>query len=181
MQIQKTQFEGALLIEPRVYGDARGWFMEAFNEAVFASQGLPSRFVQDNQSHSRRGVLRGLHYQVTQPQGKLVRVLTGSIFDAIVDLRPGSATYGQWAGFELSAENRRQLWIPENFAHGFVVLSETADVLYKVTSAYNPGSERTLRWNDPAIRIQWPIGAAPILSEKDAQGKFLHEADLPTV
>lgn len=181
MQIQKTQLEGALLIEPRLFSDARGWFMEAFNATVFAARGLPSRFVQDNQSHSLRGVLRGLHYQVTQPQGKLVRVLSGAIFDAIVDLRPGSATYGQWAGFELSAENRLQLWIPENFAHGFLVLSETADVLYKVTSAYNPGSERTLRWDDPAVGIQWPLNAPPILSDKDAQGKFLHEADLPAV
>jgi dTDP-4-dehydrorhamnose 3,5-epimerase len=181
MQRLNTKLDGVTLIEPKVFEDDRGWFMEAFNEAAFRNLGLPSHFIQDNQSHSRRNVLRGLHYQVERPQGKLVRVLAGRIFDVVVDLRPLSSTRGSWAGFELSGENRHSLWIPENFAHGFVVLSETADVLYKVTSPYDPKTERTLRWDDPEVGIHWQLTGRPILSPKDEAGQFWGEADLPVV
>ena len=179
MQIKEALISGLKLIEPRVFSDDRGWFAEMWNKAAYEAAGLPTCFLQDNQSHSRRGVLRGLHYQLGHPQGKLVRVLQGTIYDVAVDLRPGSATRGQWAGFELSSENRHSLWIPENFAHGFLVLSETADVLYKVTGPYDPTAERTLRWDDPTVAIRWPGDIAPILSAQDAAGSYWPEADLP--
>jgi dTDP-4-dehydrorhamnose 3,5-epimerase len=180
MQKIETAIPGLLLLKPRVFEDDRGWFTETYNEQAFVASGLPARFVQDNQSHSHRGVLRGLHYQLGEPQGKLVRVTKGRVFDAVVDLRPGSGTFGKWAGFELSDTDHTTLWIPENFAHGFLVLSEWADVLYKVTRPYNPATERTLRWNDPFIGIQWPCEGDPVLSAKDAEGRLWQDADLPT-
>ncbi|TCK75039.1 dTDP-4-dehydrorhamnose 3,5-epimerase [Acidipila rosea] len=179
MKVTETSLPGVLLLEPRLFTDSRGWFAEFYNERVFAEAGLPSHFIQDNQSHSTEGVLRGMHYQLGAPQGKLVRVLSGTIYDAVVDLRPGSPTRGQWAGFELSSENRHILWIPEDFAHGFKVLSKTADVLYKVTKPYDSRAERTLRWDDPEVNILWPGSATPVLSSKDADGKFWSEAELP--
>lgn len=179
MQVKDGSIPGLKLIEPRVFTDDRGWFAEMWNEAAYAAAGLPDHFLQDNQSHSRHGVLRGLHYQLGNPQGKLVRVLQGTIYDVAVDLRPGSPTRSQWAGFELSSDNRHSLWIPENFAHGFLVLSDTADVLYKVTGPYDPKTERTLRWDDPTVAIHWPDNINPILSAKDSAGSFWPEADLP--
>lgn len=179
MQKLETSIPGVLLLKPRIFEDDRGWFAETFNEQTFQAAGLPTRFVQDNQSHSRRGVLRGLHYQLGQPQGKLVRVTRGSIYDVVVDLRPGSPTLGRWAGFELSDAENSALWIPEDFAHGFLALSEWADVTYKVTTPYNPQTERTLRWDDPKTGVRWPSTGAPILSAKDAVGKLWHEAELP--
>jgi dTDP-4-dehydrorhamnose 3,5-epimerase len=179
MQIAETSIPGLLLVRPRVFEDERGWFAETFNQQTFAERGLPDRFVQDNQSHSRRGVLRGLHYQLGAAQGKLVRVLKGKIYDVVVDLRKGSKTLGQWAGFELSEEENQALWVPEDFAHGFLVLSEWADVMYKVTRPYDPKAERTLRWDDPTVGIRWPWEGAPLLSAKDAVGQFWNEAELP--
>ncbi len=171
MRAEPTAIDGVLVLEPRVFGDARGWFMESFSERSFrAATGLDSTFVQDNQSRSTRGVLRGLHYQLApHAQGKLVRVVQGSVFDVAVDIRPGSPTFGRWAGVELSEENRRQLWIPAGLAHGFMVTSETADFVYKTTAYYEPAAERSIVWNDPAIGIVWPdIGMAPLVSAKDA-------------
>jgi dTDP-4-dehydrorhamnose 3,5-epimerase len=162
-----------LVIEPKVFGDERGFFMESWNQRAFdAATGLACRFVQDNHSRSAKGVLRGLHYQVAQPQGKLVRVVAGRVFDVAVDLRRASPTLGQWVGNELSAENRLQLWVPPGFAHGFLVLSDSAELLYKTTDYYSPEHERALAWNDPHVAIAWPLeplaGASPILSGKDA-------------
>ena len=165
-----------VVIEPEVFGDDRGFFMETWREEAFASAGIPAHFVQDNHSRSRRGALRGLHYQLQQPQGKLVRVVIGSVFDVAVDLRKGSATFGQWVGSVLSADNRLQMWIPPGFAHGFLVLSESADFLYKTTDYYAPAHERCIAWNDPQIGIDWPLDGAPLLSAKDAQGVSLAEA-----
>lgn len=166
-----------ILFEPRVFGDDRGYFFESFNQRVFdEAVGRRVNFVQDNHSRSARNVLRGLHYQIQQPQGKLVRVVAGSVFDVAVDLRRSSPTYGKWVGEILSAENKRQLWVPEGFAHGFVVLSESADFLYKTTDYYSPEHERCIAWNDPALAIDWPIGAAPVVSAKDAQGKSFESA-----
>jgi dTDP-4-dehydrorhamnose 3,5-epimerase len=188
MHVVNTPLNDVKLIQPRRFGDSRGWFAEVFNELTFAGNGLPGRFVQDNQSFSRRGVLRGLHYQLGQPQGKLVRVVSGHIWDVAVDIRRNSPDFGKWAGFDLKAgENELQmLWIPEGFAHGFVVLSETAEVLYKTTSYYYPEGERTILWNDPTLNISWPVdrdgmieGAAITVSPKDALGALLTEADLP--
>ena len=168
-----------VLIEPKVFGDERGFFYESFNQAQFeAAIGKPAQFVQDNHSRSVKNVLRGLHYQIQQPQGKLVRVVQGEGFDVAVDLRKSSKTFGQWVGEILSAENKRQLWIPEGFAHGFVVLSDTAEFLYKTTDYYAPAHERCILWNDPTLRIQWPDGVQPILSAKDAQGKAFTEAEV---
>jgi len=167
------------LIEPKVFGDERGFFFESFNQAQFeAAIGKPVQFVQDNHSRSARNVLRGLHYQIQQPQGKLVRVVQGEVFDVSVDLRKSSKTFGQWVGEILSAENKRQLWVPEGFAHGCVVLSDTAEVLYKTTSYWVPEFERSIAWNDPAIGIPWPLQSAPILSAKDQQAKALATAEL---
>jgi len=168
-----------VLIEPKVFGDERGFFFESFNQARFEEAvGKPVRFVQDNHSRSAKHVLRGLHYQIQQPQGKLVRVVQGEVFDVAVDLRKSSKTFGQWVGEILSADNKRQLWIPEGFAHGFVVLSDTAEFLYKTTDYYAPAHERSIAWDDPAIGIQWPAGVAPILSAKDAQGQAFTEAEV---
>lgn len=166
------------MLEPKVFGDERGFFFESYNEQSFAEViGRSVRFVQDNHSRSTRGVLRGLHYQVEQPQGKLVRVIAGEIFDVAVDIRRDSATFGQWVGAMLSAGNRRQLWVPEGFAHGFLVLSDVAEVLYKTTDFYAPEHERCIRWNDPDLDIDWPLNMEPVLSAKDRAGMPLHQVD----
>ncbi|MGE4406258.1 dTDP-4-dehydrorhamnose 3,5-epimerase [Pseudomonas sp.] len=179
MKVIETSLPDVLIIEPRVFGDERGFFYESFNAAAFeAATGLKRQFVQDNHSKSQRGVLRGLHYQIRQPQGKLVRVVAGEVFDVAVDLRRSSPSFGRWVGTRLSAQNQRQLWIPEGFAHGFVVLSESAEFLYKTTDYYAPEHERSLLWNDPALGIQWPIDEPPQLSAKDQAGKPLSEAEL---
>ena len=168
-----------LCIEPKVFGDERGFFFESFNQAQFeAAIGKPVQFVQDNHSRSVKNVLRGLHYQIQQPQGKLVRVVQGEVFDVVVDLRKSSITFGHWVGEVLTAENKRQLWIPEGFAHGFVVLSETAEFLYKATDYYAPAQERCILWSDTTLKIKWPEGAKPILSAKDALGKPFTEAEV---
>ena len=179
MRVVPTSLDGVLVLEPRVFDDPRGWFMESFSDRTFRdATGVDATFVQDNQSRSARGVLRGLHFQLApHAQGKLVRVTAGSVFDVVVDLRPGSTTLGRWFGVELSEANRRQLWIPAGFAHGFLVTSESADFLYKTTAYYHPASERSIVWNDPAIGIAWPdIGMAPIVSLKDAAAPSLAEA-----
>jgi dTDP-4-dehydrorhamnose 3,5-epimerase len=174
MQVTPTEIPGVLVLEPRVFADDRGSFFESFNARAFAAAvGWEVAFVQDNQSTSRRHVLRGLHYQEPHPQGKLVRALAGAIFDVAADIRPGSPTFGHWVGVELSAENRRQLWVPEGLAHGFLVLSESADVLYKTTDFYAPGCEKCLRWDDPTLAIQWPLAAPPVLSPRDAAAPLL--------
>lgn len=179
MKVIETSIPEVLIIEPKVFGDDRGFFYESFNAAAFeAATGLTRSFVQDNHSKSQRGVLRGLHYQIQQPQGKLVRVVAGEVFDVAVDLRRSSPSFGRWAGVHLSAQNQRQLWIPEGFAHGFVVLSETAEFLYKTTDYYAPEHERSLLWNDPELGIEWPIEQTPQLSAKDLAGKPLSEAEL---
>jgi dTDP-4-dehydrorhamnose 3,5-epimerase len=167
-----------ILFEPKVFGDDRGFFFESFNQAKFeAVIGRHVIFVQDNHSHSFKNVLRGLHYQIQQPQGKLVRVVQGEVFDVAVDIRKSSPTVGQWVGEILSAANKRQMWVPEGFAHGFVVLSDTADCLYKITGYYAPEHECSIAWNDPTIGIQWPLDGEPVLSVKDQQGTLLAEAD----
>jgi dTDP-4-dehydrorhamnose 3,5-epimerase len=167
-----------VLLEPQVFGDDRGFFFESFNQARFeAAIGRSLTFVQDNHSRSVKGVLRGLHYQIRQPQGKLVRIVVGAVFDVAVDLRPSSPTFGQWVGEILSAENKRQLWIPEGFAHGFVVLSEVAECLYKTTDYYAPQHERCLIWNDPTVGITWPLEGEPMLSSKDRQGVTFDRAE----
>jgi dTDP-4-dehydrorhamnose 3,5-epimerase len=178
MQIQKTEIPDLLIIEPKVFGDDRGFFYESFNERRFAElTGVNPRFVQDNHSRSSRNVLRGLHYQIKQPQGKLVRVTAGEVFDVAVDMRRSSPTFGRWVGVILSAENKRQLWIPEGFAHGFVVTSESAEFLYKTTDYWVPEHERSVRWDDPAIGIQWPLEGTPQLSAKDQAGVLLADAE----
>ena len=170
----ETGIAGLIILEPRVFGDDRGFFMESWNARAFAEIGIAADFVQDNHSRSARGVLRGLHYQQPNPQGKLVRVTAGRVWDVAVDLRGGSATYGQWAGVELSAANRRMFWVPPGFAHGFVSLEDSTDFLYKCTAFYDPASEHSLQWNDPALGIDWPLeGIDPILSAKDQAGKPL--------
>ena len=169
--VTPTAIPDVLVLTPKVFGDARGFFFESFNQRDFAEvTGLDVQFVQDNHSRSARHVLRGLHYQIQNPQGKLVRVTEGAVFDVAVDLRRSSPTFGKWVGVELSAENKRQLWVPPGFAHGFVVLSETADFLYKTTDYWYPEFERSLRWNDPAVWIVWPLQDAPQLAKKDAEG-----------
>lgn len=175
MKIIETAISGVLFLEPKVFSDARGYFLETYNERTFAELGIAERFVQDNQSHSKKGVLRGLHYQSEQAQGKLVRVLQGEIFDVAVDLRRGSATFGKWVGERLSAANKKMIWIPKGLAHGFYTVSETADVSYKVTDFWAPQFERTLVWNDPVVGIAWPLVGEPILSEKDRAGHLLAE------
>ena len=175
-----TLIPEVLVLEPTVFGDARGFFFESFNQRRFeAVVGRPVRFVQDNHSRSGRGVLRGLHFQSPNPQGKLVRVAAGSVFDVAVDIRADSPTFGRWAGVELSAENKRQLWIPPGLAHGFLVLTDHADFLYKTTDYYAPDHERCIRWDDPDLAIQWPLEAAPTLSRKDAAGLSLAAAIAP--
>jgi dTDP-4-dehydrorhamnose 3,5-epimerase len=179
MNMNKTELPGVLVLEPKVFGDERGFFFESFNTRRFAElTGVSAPFVQDNHSRSVRGVLRGLHYQIRQPQGKLVRVVAGEVFDVAVDLRRASPTFGRWSGTLLTAENKRQVWIPEGFAHGFVVLSETAEFLYKTTDYWAPEHERCIRWDDPAIGVRWPLEAAPKVSAKDAQGTSLSEAEV---
>jgi len=168
-----------MLFRPKVFGDARGFFLESWNRQKFAAAGLDTDFVQDNHSRSSRNILRGLHYQVQNTQGKLVRVTSGVVFDVAVDLRRSSPTFGRWVGAELSAENNHQLWVPPGFAHGFLVLSETADFQYKCTDYYSPAHERSILWSDPGIGIRWPLtaGAAPQLSAKDATGVSLRDAE----
>ena len=179
MKVVRTPLPDVLIIEPEVFGDERGFFLESWNARKFSDAiGRDLQFVQDNHSRSRRGVLRGLHYQIRQPQGKLVRVATGRVFDAAVDLRKSSPTFGRWTGIELNEHNHRQLWIPAGFAHGFVVLSESADFLYKTTDYYAPEHERCVAWNDPAIGIAWPAGIEPTLSAKDREGVLLREAEV---
>lgn len=171
MKIQRTELQGVVVIEPEVFSDARGYFLETYNAKTFEKLGISERFVQDNQSKSKKGVLRGLHYQLQQAQGKLVRVLSGEIFDVVVDLRPGSSTFGKWSGLSLSASEQKMIWIPAGFAHGFYTVSETAEVAYKVTGFYAPQHERVILWNDPDLAIGWPLKGEPVLSEKDKAGQ----------
>ena len=179
MQILETPLEGMLILEPKVFGDSRGFFVESFNARHFAEMtGITTPFVQDNHSRSAKGVLRGLHYQIRQPQGKLVRVIAGEVFDVAVDLRRASSTFGQWCGHNLSADNKRQAWIPEGFAHGFAVLSDYAEVLYKTTDYWAPAHERCIRWDDPQVGIHWPIESSPLLSVKDAHGTAFAAAEI---
>ena len=178
MNITTTDIDGVLILEPRVFGDARGFFFESYNQKAFEEAvGGPVPFVQDNHSRSARGVLRGLHYQVVRPQGKLVRVVAGAVFDVAVDIRRGSPTFGRWVGVELSADNTRQMWIPPGLAHGFLVRSESADFLYKTTDFYVPAHERCLRWDDPTLAIDWGLDGPPTVSDKDARGGPFPPAD----
>lgn len=177
MKIIETVLPGVLIIEPKVFGDHRGFFLESFQVERYRQAGIDLPFVQDNHSRSQRGVLRGLHYQVQQAQGKLLRVTAGEVYDVAVDLRRSSPTFGRWVGIHLSAENKRQLWVPEGFAHGFLVLSEFAEFLYKTTDYYAPEHERCIRWDDPTLAIDWPLDGAPQLSAKDQAG--LSFADAP--
>ncbi len=184
MELIPTALNGVAIIEPKVFGDARGFFYESFNERRFLElagldASVPSvHFVQDNHSKSANKVLRGLHYQIQQPQGKLVRVIAGEVFDVAVDIRKSSPTFGKWVGVTLSAENRRQLWIPAGFAHGFVVTSDSAEFLYKTTDYWAPQHERCIAWNDPAIGIEWPFEGEPVMSDKDKLGKLLNDAEV---
>ena len=179
MNIISTSLKDVLIIEPKVFGDERGFFFESFNKKAFEKAAAVNvDFVQDNHSKSAKNVLRGLHYQIQQPQGKLVRVVQGEVFDVAVDLRKGSQTFGQWFGTTLSANNKRQLWIPEGFAHGFVVLSSEAEFLYKTTNYYAPEFERCIRWDDPDLSIDWKLEGKPVVSAKDAEGVSFKEADL---
>jgi dTDP-4-dehydrorhamnose 3,5-epimerase len=179
MKVTATGLAGLMLIEPQVHVDPRGNFFESFNQRIFEEAlGRPMRFVQDNHSLSQRGVLRGLHYQIAHPQGKLVRVISGEVFDVSVDLRRSSPTFGQWYGVILSAENRRSIWIPEGFAHGFLTLSEQAESLYKITDYWSPGDERCIAWNDPDLAIDWPLATPPLLSAKDAAGVPFKQAEV---
>ena len=178
MRVTPTAIPDVKLVEPKVFGDERGFFLESWNARSLAEQGIGATFVQDNHSRSRRGVLRGLHYQIQCPQGKLVRVVDGEVFDVAVDLRRSSPTFGKHVALTLSAANKQMLWVPPGFAHGFVVLSPSADFLYKTTDYWHPEHERTLQWNDPALGIVWPLDEAPQLAAKDRDGKPLASADL---
>ncbi|OUL26014.1 dTDP-4-dehydrorhamnose 3,5-epimerase [Nostoc sp. RF31YmG] len=179
MNIIQTEIPDVVLIEPRVFGDERGFFYESYNERVLLEKAeITQHFVQDNHSLSAKNVLRGLHYQIKQPQGKLVRVVVGEVFDVAVDLRASSKYFGQWVGYRLSAQNKQQLWIPPGFAHGFLVLSESAEFLYKTTDYYAPEHERTIFWDDPDLAIAWPLEAEPVVSAKDRVGKPLKEAEV---
>jgi dTDP-4-dehydrorhamnose 3,5-epimerase len=179
MNVVGTELPGVLILEPRVLGDERGFFLESHNQRVFEqATGVRATFVQDNHSRSRKGVLRGLHYQVRQPQGKLVRVIAGEVFDVAVDLRRSSPAFGRWTGTLLSAENKRMLWIPPGFAHGFLVMSDSADFLYKTTDYYAPEHERCVIWNDPDVGIRWPLEQDPVLAQKDRAGTRLKQADV---
>lgn len=180
MKVIPTPLKDAVILEPKVFGDARGFFMESWNRHTFAELGIHTDFVQDNHSRSQRGVLRGLHYQIRQPQGKLVRVVAGAVFDVAIDLRQSSPSFRQWTGVELSAENQRMFWVPPGFAHGFLVLTESADFLYKATDFYAPEYERSLRWNDPDLAIDWPLAdiGTPTLATKDAAGTPLKLAEV---
>lgn len=180
MKATETSIPGVMVVEPRVFGDARGFFLESFNQRDFNdATGTRFSFVQDNHSRSTKGVLRGLHYQLGQPQGKLVRVVRGSVFDVVVDIRRSSPTFGKWFGLELNEEANQQLWVPPGLAHGFMVLSDSADFLYKTTDYYAPAQERCIAWNDPALGITWPAGISPVLSAKDQMGSSLANAELP--
>ena len=179
MEILPTALPQVIHLKPRLFADERGWFAETWNRKTFGQAGLPTEFAQDNQSRSRRHVLRGLHYQIDQPQGKLIRAVAGRIFDVAVDIRRSSPNFGRWVGVELSADTPEMLWIPPGFAHGFLVLSESADVLYKATDFYSPAGERTIRWDDPTLAIAWPLSGTPIVSAKDAAGALLPQAELP--
>ena len=178
MNVLETALPGVLVLEPKVFGDARGFFMESWNAKTFADLGLTLPFVQDNHSRSAQGVLRGLHYQLNDPQGKLVRVVSGAVFDVAVDLRRASPHFGKWVGYELSAANQRMMWVPPGFGHGFVVLSESADFLYKTTAYYAPQWDRGVRWDDPDIGVQWPLDAPPLLSAKDQAAPLLKDAEV---
>lgn len=180
MNVVETALPGVLVFEPKLFGDHRGYFMETWRADVFARAGVDLPFVQDNQSSSRQGVLRGIHYQVKQPQGKLVRVISGRVFDVAVDLRRSSAHFGKWCGVELSADNRRLFWVPPGFGHAFYVLSETAEFVYKCTDYYAPEHERSLKWDDPAVGIDWPLvpGVETVLSDKDRAGRPLAQAEV---
>lgn len=178
ISVIKTEIPEVLILEPRVFGDERGFFLESFNERDMREAGIDAHFVQDNHSRSHRNVLRGLHYQLRQTQGKLVRVVNGTVFDVAVDVRRPSATFGRWVGVELSAENKRVFWVPPGFAHGFLVLSESADFLYKATDYYAPEFERTILWNDPDVEIKWPLVGEPVLSAKDAAGVPFRKAEV---
>jgi dTDP-4-dehydrorhamnose 3,5-epimerase len=180
LKVTPTAIPDVLVIEPKVIGDSRGFFFESFNQKAFnEATGLTETFVQDNHSRSAKGVLRGLHYQLQQPQGKLVRVVRGAVFDVAVDIRKSSATFGKWVGVELTEDNHKQLWVPAGFAHGFLVLSESADFLYKTTEYYAPAHERCIVWNDPSIGVDWPdVGVPPSLSTKDALGAVFAQAEV---
>ena len=178
MKVQPTKIPDVLIIEPAVFGDERGFFMESFNAREMRRIGIDAEFVQDNHSRSQRNVLRGLHYQISRPQGKLVRVVSGAVFDVAVDMRRDSPTFGKWAGVELSAENKRLFWLPPGLAHGFFVLSEFADFVYKATDYYAPQFERTVLWNDSDLGIVWPLTGEPILSGKDAAGKAIRDSEV---
>ncbi len=178
MKVTPTKLPGLLLIEPKVFSDARGFFYESWNEREFERAGVRARFVQDNHSRSGKGVLRGLHYQIRQPQGKLVCVTEGEIFDVAVDIRRSSSTFGKWEGARLSAQSKSMLWIPVGFAHGFCVISDFADVLYKTTDFYAQEHERSILWNDPELRIEWPLSGPPVLSPKDAAGLRLRDVEV---
>ncbi len=178
MKVTQTSIPGVLVLEPRVFRDERGFFLESYNETKMAEIGIRERFVQDNHSCSSRNVLRGLHYQVRRPQGKLIRAVSGEIFDVAVDLRRSSPSFGKWYGVVLSEDNKRMLWIPPGLAHGFSVLSGTANVLYKATDFYHPESERTVLWNDPQLNIDWQLNEQPIVSSKDRMGVALSDAEI---
>ena len=178
MNVTATALPDVKLIVPRVFGDQRGFFFESWNRRVLAEAGIDADFVQDNHSRSSHGVLRGLHYQIERPQGKLVRVVAGEVFDVAVDMRRSSETFGKWFGCLLSASNQRMLWIPAGFAHGFVVVSEAAEFLYKTTDYWHPEHERTLLWNDPALGIDWPLTGEPLVAPKDAAGRLLADAEI---
>jgi dTDP-4-dehydrorhamnose 3,5-epimerase len=177
MKLIRTKIPDVVVLEPKVFGDDRGFFLESYNQKTFAELGLTRPFVQDNHSRSARNVLRGLHYQLGQPQGKLVRVIAGAIWDVALDMRRSSATFGKWVCEELSAENKRMLWVPEGFAHGFVVLSDSADVLYKATDFYAPQCEHSVLWDDPSLAIPWPLSGEPLLSAKDRAGVPFSQAE----
>ena len=179
MKVIQTEIPDVLVIEPQIFGDDRGFFYESYNEKGFLEKvGIADHFVQDNHSRSAKNVLRGLHYQIQQPQGKLVRIVVGAVFDVAVDLRKSSLTFGQWVSTHLTAENKRQMWIPKGFAHGFLVLSESAEFLYKTTDYYAPQHERSILWNDPDLAIAWPIQVKPFLCAKDQAGKLFKEAEV---
>ena len=177
LQLIPTSLKDVVILEPKVFGDDRGFFLETYNQATFEALGLPTNFVQDNHSGSRKGVLRGLHYQLKQPQGKLVRATRGEIFDVAVDLRRDSPQFGEWFGVVLSADNKNALWVPPGFGHGFLVMSEFAEVAYKATALYAPAYERSVLWNDPGIGIEWPLDGEPTLSDKDRAGSLLKDAE----